>query len=188
MKNNTARAGAGGRGLGTRIVPCPHDGKPIEVPAYVGDWISTQIKRGNLEEVHRDAELIVSKLMRKVMGQGLSIAPFQFERVQPSTKSSGIPDHVLDAQTELQRIAAFLGKRQFNLLRSVVIDGLNASSVSTTVMGDRAPWGRKEAAGRIREALEDVIEMYGLRQNSRPRMRSVVSERPTLALPDDADE
>lgn len=188
MKHDRQRSGAGGRELGTRMVPCPFDGKPIEVPAYVGDWISAQIKRGNLDEVHRDAEVIVARLMRKVMGQGLAIAPFQDERVQASMKAFGIPDHVLDAQAELARIAAYLGNRQFNLLRAVVIDGLNASSVSTTVMGERAPWGRKEAAGRIREALDDVVELYGLRQSSRPRMRAVVSERPVLAVPDDADE
>lgn len=188
VKHDRQRSGAGGRDLGTRVVPCPFDGKPIEVPAYGGDWISSQIKRGNLDEVHRDAEVIVARLMRKVMGQGLAIAPFQAERVQASMKAFGIPDHVLDAQAELARIASYLGKRQFNLLRAVVIDGLNASAVSTTVMGDRAPWGRKEAAGRIREALDDVVEMYGLRQTNRPKMRSIVTERPALAVAETDDE
>lgn len=188
IKRQTQRAGAGGRDLGTRTVQCPYDGKPIEVPAYVGDWISVQIKRGNLEEVHREAELIVARLMRKVMGQGLKIAPFQNEWVQPTSKVGGIPDHVLDAQTQLARIAAYLGNRQFNLLRAVVIDGLNASCVSTTVMGERAPWGRKEAAGRIREALDDVVEMYGLRQTHRPKTKAVVAERPVLIAPSEVEE
>lgn len=189
MKNSShRRTGAGGRDLGTRTVPCPFDGKPIEVPAYVGDWISRQIARGHLQEVHREAEMHVARLMRLVMGQGLAVAPFQDERVQSSMKFNGVPDHVLDAHGELARLAAHVGTRQFTLLRAVVIDGLTASAVSTTVMGDRAPWGRKEAASRIREVLDDVVEFYGLSQDNRPRMIGMLLDRPAMVLPDDGDE
>ena len=181
------RAGAGGRELGTRIVTCPYDGKPIEVPAYVGDWVSQQIARGNLEEVHREAETIVSRLLRKVMAQGLSIAPFQHERVQSSIKHAGVPDHVLDALSELDRMAAMLGRMNYNLLKAVIIDGLNASTISSVVMGERAFYNRKEAAKQLRFALDQVAEMYGLKQNHRPRLQSVVEERPALLPPGDPE-
>lgn len=173
--------------VGIRKVRCPYDGTWIEVPANVGDFVSVQVAKGNLDEAHRMAAQYFERIIERAMSHGLSIAPFAQERVQTSGAMVDIPSRVIEAQKELALIASYLGKRNYALIHSVIMDGLNASLLSQSHIGERSPYHRKEVAKRIREILDDLVQYFNLgtkKGEARQWAKTVrmVSEYPVMTI------
>lgn len=147
---------------GKRVVKCPYDGSDIVVECAISSYVDTQCARGNLEEHHRQAANRFSAILERCMSQGLTVAPFAVERVQTSGFQTALPDHVVEAQKQLALLAQYLGRRQYNLLHSVIMDGLTATALSSATMGERSPYNRHEVSKAIREALDETAQFFGL--------------------------
>ena len=169
-----------------RVVKCPYDGSDIVIECAVRDYVSAQCARGYLEEHHRQAANRFSAILERCMSQGLTVAPFAVERVQTSGFRTDIPEHVVEAQKQLALLAQYLGRQSFNLLQSVIMDGLTATSLSSESM-PASPYNRHEVAHQIKLGLDECAKFWGLASKPREtrqwaRINGYADEYPTQAI------
>ncbi len=115
--------------------------------------------RGKIDHAQFTAGRYFLSMVEKAEGSAAQVVNWAREPVDSSITSTTIPDHRLDAATELIRVARYLGRRDYRLARRYLARDLEAYPQPTSQRE------RDYHYRRLRDILEDLAAFWGFAQD-----------------------
>ena len=119
------------------------------------DMVEYLYQRGKIDHAQYTAGMYFLSLVERAEGSTSQVVNWAREPVDSSIHSFSIPDHRLDAQSELNGVARELGRRDYALARRYLARDLEAYP---------EPSSEREKAyhyRRLRDLLEDMAAFWG---------------------------
>lgn len=145
--------------IGFRQVQDPYDNEPTTVAVNCNsDMVERLYQRGKIDHAQFTAGRYFLSLVEKAEGSSFLVPDMAREPVDSSAHSFSVPDFRLDAQTQLIRVARFLGRRDYHLARRYLARDLEAYPEPPTQRE------RDYHSRRLRDILEDLAGYWGFAQ------------------------
>ena len=142
--------------VGFREIDCPFDGGTVVGAVNINtDMVERLSQRGKIDHAQYMAGRYFLALVEKAEGSSFLVPDMAREPVDCSIASYAIPDFRLDAQTQLIRVARYLGSRDYRLARRYLAFDPEAYE---------CPESRSEReyhSRRLRDILEDLAAYWG---------------------------